>query len=348
METKEKQPGRVAAAKRRKPAQASGKSASAKAAPAATKVKKAASGKTAARKSATRTDAARKEPRKTPVKKKTVRRAASADVVYTPPKPFNRSNLLMGLATAVAVVLALTFGISIFFSVDNVIVSGTEKYDAWTVMQASGIEEGSNLLTLSKPRAAGKIKDALPYVDSVRIGIKLPDTVNIEIKELDVWYAIRDVYEAWWLITAEGRVIEQVDAATAGDCTKILGIQLAAPHDGGDAVAVEPEPSVDESGVTLPVTVRGSDQLNAALSILQYLESNGIIGDVVSVDVSDMSAIELWYGQQYQVNLGDTTQLSYKISCLKKVVDTLPDYESGEIDLSFTTITDQPVFKSFS
>lgn len=50
------------------------------------------------------------------------------DVVYTQPGPFNRNRFLLQLCSIVAVVLALTFGISLFFTVKHVEVSGMEKY----------------------------------------------------------------------------------------------------------------------------------------------------------------------------------------------------------------------------
>lgn len=271
----------------------------------------------------------------------------SPEVVYTPPKPFNRGHLLLGLATAVAVVLALTFSVSIFFNVQNVMVSGAKKYDEWTIREASGIEEGDSLLGINEPKAAGLIQSALPYVDDVRIGIKLPDTVHIEIVELEVWYSIQDDEKFWWLITSDGRVVEQVDAATAGDCTKIKGVYLSMPVPSYRAVAAPGKPVLDENGETVPTVYSEADKLSAALSILQYLELNGIIGEAVSVDVTDMTKIELWYGQQYQVNLGDNTQLNYKIECLKKVIAKLPEYETGLIDLSFTIRPNEPVYDSF-
>lgn len=291
-----------------------------------------------------RPSAARKPAQKVKVKVK--KRSAAADVVYTPPKPFNRAKLLLGLATAVAVVLALVFSMTIFFKVERVVVTGVEKYTDWAVMQASGIEIGDSLLGISDARAASQIESALPYVQSVRVGIKLPNTVNIEITELDVLYSVKDVYDAWWLVTADGRVVEQVDAAAASDCTKVLGIRLSAPIPGTQAVAAEPAPVIDEAGNQVPVTVTGADQLSAALSILQYLESNGIIGQMVSVDVTEIAQVELWYGQQYQIELGDTTQLNYKIQLVRKCIDQLPEYETGIIDVSFTTMP-EPIFTGF-
>ena len=283
-------------------------------------------------------------PRSTPPQPE---RRPTPDVVYTPAKPFNRNRLLLQLTTVVAVVLALTFGISIFFKVETVTVSGAEKYSAWTVKEASGIQVGDNLLTFGKAKASGKITAALPYVESVRIGIKLPDTVNIEIKELDVAYAIKDGADSWWLMTAEGRIVEKVDNGTAGEYTKIIGVQLQDPASGQQALALEnqqmPDPtaeSTEETVITVPVTVKASDRLTAALSILQYLEDEEVFGNVVSVDVTDLGNIELWYGQQYQVILGDTSQLSYKISLMNGAINGekgLKEYDSGILDITFTT-----------
>ena len=270
------------------------------------------------------------------------------EVVYTPAQPFDRGRLLLQLVTIVAVVLALTFGMSIFFKVEVVTVSGNEKYDSYTVWQASGIQEGDNLLSFSKARAGGQIKAKLPYVDTVRIGIKLPNTVNIVIEEWDVLYCVKDSAGLWWLITSEGDIIDQVDGATAGEYTQLVGITLDSPAVGGSAKAVEPLPQTNEAGEVLPVTVLASEQLSTALTIVQYLESESIIGEVTSVDVSDLGDLELWYGQQYQVELGDTTQLGYKISCMNQAVKQLDDYESGEIDVSFTIIKDQPMYTRFS
>lgn len=289
----------------------------------------------AARKKQRRSAAPKYSRSSEPVRRE-VRRPAP-DVVYTPPKPFNRNRLLLQLATVVAVVLAFTFGISIFFKVEVVTVSGAQKYTAWQIREASGIAEGDNLLSFGKAKAGGRIKTELPYVDTVRFGIKLPDTVNIEIKEFDVLYSIKDESDGWWLITSDGEIVDSANNATAGEYTSILGVKLAAPERDAQAVAYEQPPAeTSVEGVTAPVTVKASEQLTAALSIVQYLEANGIVGDAVSVDVTDISNIELWYGKQYQVKLGDTSQLGYKVSAMQKAISQLSDYHMGQLDVSFT------------
>ena len=294
----------------------------------------------------------RRAPEKRPVREE--RNAYAPEVVYTPPQPFNRRKLLLHLCTVIAVVLAFSFGISVFFRVENITVSGTVKYDAWTIKEASGIEIGDNLLSFGEARAAGKIRAALPYVESVRIGIKLPNTVNIEIKELDVVYSIQDSEYQWWLITAEGRVVEKTDKATAQQGTVIEGLRLASPVVGQQAVAWEGEiETPSDPTETMPaVTVRASDQLRAALNILQHLEECGIIGEVASVNVTDLGNLQLWYGSRFQVMLGDTTQLLYKIKCMNAAINgtdpynSLKEYDSGVLDITFTVKPNDVIYQA--
>lgn len=281
--------------------------------------------------------------------------APAPDVVYTPAKPFSRDRLLIRLATVVAVVIALMFGISIFFRVEYVTVSGVDKYTPYMIQQAAEIKEGDALLGLSDARIGGKITSALPYVEEVRVSIQLPDTVHIEITELDVVYSIRDDQDAWWLITADGRVVTTADNATAGTYTKVEGVRLSDPISGGQAEAADVNTGfmVEDpvTGTMVPQFESGDSRLAAALSILQYLEDNVIIGEVASVDVTDLTDLELWYGQRFQVKLGDTTELGYKIRCMNAAIngeDGLDAHDSGILDISFTVYPDSIGYSVFS
>ena len=278
-------------------------------------------------------------------------------VVYTQPKVFNRNRLLIQLLSMVAVVMALIMCLSIFFRVKTITVTGANAYSAWAVKEASGIQEGDYLMTFSKARACAKIKAELSYVDRVRIGIKLPDTVNIVIEEIDVVYAIQDSDNIWWLITSEGVVMEQTDSAGASEFTKVLGVKLSQPEVEKQAVAYqelaadsaasnETTPDGETVGPT-PLIVTEQQKLYAALEILQALELNEVVGEAASVNVSDLTRIELWYGTRYKVNLGANVDMNYKIACLKYTVNSLSDYDSGELDISFTTWQDKVTYTPF-
>lgn len=302
-----------------------------------------------------------------PVRK---RRRADAEVVYTPAQHFDKYKFLLRLATVVAVVLALTLGMAIFFKVEVVNVAGAEKYSAWQILEASGIQvasedgPGENLLTLNKFRAGGRIKTALPYVDEVKVSIKLPDTVNIEITELKVVYAIGDSQGGWWLMDAHGTIVDETTQLAAETYTRIQGVQIQVPEIGQSAVGYEPEPAAPETtgeetsetaaeeslAPTLaqpPVTVYAAEKLSMAITVLQALENSQVFGNITQVDVSDIYDLQIWYEDRYQVLFGDSSRLDYKIEAMKNAAGQMTDYQRGKLDVSFTQWPDKVGYTPF-
>lgn len=270
-------------------------------------------------------------------------------VIYTQPLPFNRDRLIVQLITVTAVVLAIVMGLSVFFKVKTITITGADTYSAWAVREASGISEGDKLLTFSKIRAASQIMANLPYVKGVRIGIKLPDTVNIMIEEESVVYAIKSSDGQWWMMDSDGRVVEQANNAKAATATQVLGVTLEAPAVNQKGIATEMTPSeTNELGELIPVTTTGAQRLTAALQILKALENNDIVGEAASVDVTSTEDIILWYGTRYQVNLGDTSRLDYKVDCMNDAILQMSDYQSGVLDISFTIWPNQVGYTPFA
>lgn len=274
-------------------------------------------------------------------------RKQAEDVMYIQPKPFLKRRFFLHLATVLAVVLALILGMSIFFKVQTVTISGVQKYTAWDVRQAAGIANGENLMALSKAKISGNILAKLPYVSSVRVGIKLPGTVHIEITEMAVTYAVEDTQGTWWRISSDGRVAESVSTAEAQDYTRILGIRIETPQPAQQAIAQEPVPETDAQGETIPITVLGAERLTAALNVLRELEKNGILGKAASVDVTNMGGIILWYGTQYKVLLGGIENMAYKIQSMCTAIEDLGSYNEGILDVRFTISEDEVVHMPF-
>lgn len=306
------------------------------------------------------------------------RKLRDADVIYTPPKTFKRSRFLMQLATVAAVVLAVVMGMSIFFKVEKVTVSGCDKYTPWEVSEASGIEIGSNLMTISRAQISGNIMAKLPYADTVRVGIILPDTVNISITELDTVYAVEDALGGWWLMNDQGKVVEQTNSVTAENYIRVLGVLVEVPEVGQQAAAHEAgavtipvtgndEQTGEQTGEdtaegeeptepttlapntpTISVGVSGAEKLQTALTVLRELGSSSICDHIDSVDVTKLQTLELWYDGRFQINLGDTTRLEYKIGALKATIEKMESYESGHLDISFTNWPDKVGYTPFT
>lgn len=283
--------------------------------------------------------------RKRPVQKPAVQAAREEipEVTYTMPDPLTKQGFLVKLASVAAVVAAVVLCLSLFFRVEEVVVSGADKYTPWMIREASGISDGDSLLSISDARIAGKIRLALPYVDEVRVGIKLPGTVHIEITELETTYAVEASDGSWWLITSDGRVVERIQTSAANAYTRIFGVQVENPREEQTvraAEAVRETEASDETegdGVTLPTMaqITGAMRLDAAITILTALEDNGVIGQIASLDVSNINDITMEYGHRLHVVLGTAENLEYKVQYMALAIAQIEEYETGELDVSF-------------
>lgn len=256
-------------------------------------------------------------------------------VVYTAPKPMRRGVFAWKLVSMAAVVVAVFLGLSVFFRVDTIAVAGADKYTPWMIRQAAGVEPGDALLSIGEARVASRIRMKLPYVDEIKVGIRLPGTVEIQITELQVTYSIEDENGAWWLISADGRAVEQVSLDKALGYTRVEGLAIRTPQP-GEAVQALPGQIIDpDEGTAVEQDQSDADQQLAALiSVMTALEQNRIIGQISLIDLTNVTNIRLEYPQLLTVRLGDDSRLAHKIEFLAAAMVELADSQSGELDLS--------------
>ena len=270
------------------------------------------------------------------------------ETIYTEAKPVNITHFLIRIATVIAIVMAVVFGMSIFFKVSQVEVVGTEKYTVSQIQEAAGLMNGTNLLTLNKGQIASRILTKLPYVNKVlSIGIRLPDTVVIQVEETEVSYAVQSEEDTWWLVSCEGKILEKVDGSVAYSNTRILGVKLENPELGKTAVASEMQAVPPVEAPTEPITVYNRERLAAALQIAKEMEDNGVLGELATIDVSDMGNITVWYGQRFEIRFGDGENIPKKVFSVVQTIYQLGQYQAGMLDVSFTTWPDEVYFKSF-
>ncbi len=265
-------------------------------------------------------------------------------VVYTAPKPMRRGVFAWKLVSMAAVVAAVFLGLSVFFRVDTITVAGADKYTPWMIREAAGVEPGDALLSIGKARVASRIRMKLPYVDDIKVGIRLPGAVEIQVTELQVTYSIEDENGGWWLISAEGRAVEPVSLEKALGYTRIEGLTIRTPT-AGEPVQAVPGRIVDpDEGTAVEMDQTDADQqLSALIKVMTGLEKNRIIGQITKIDMTSVLDIRLEYPQLLTVRLGDDDRLDYKINYLAAAVKQLEANQSGELDLTLE-YTEDAVF----
>lgn len=234
-----------------------------------------------------------------------------------PPKQQKNRNrgFLIGLFTMIAAVAAVIFAIAIFFRVNEVQISGNNLYSREEILQACGIEQGDNMLTIQKSGVASQIMVQLPYVAEVRILRKLPDQVQIIVRESEAAAAIQSDTGDWWLVSTGGKVLEAIDAADAGRYLQLTGAQLTAP----------------EVGRTMQTQPEAED----LVQLLEAMEENELLGTIDRVDFGENHNIVLWVGDLYEIHVGGVLDIGYKMRYLAAVLDELDGSQAGTIDLTF-------------
>jgi len=229
-------------------------------------------------------------------------------------------SLAAKLITVLAAALAVVAGVMIFFKVHHITVVGNERYSAEVIAEASGLEVGENLMAINRDAASVNITTRLPYVDEVRISRRMPDTVLIEVKECDSAAFLRDETGAIWLISASCKVTEayspESEIALDG-LTELLGV-----------TAKDPAPG-------LLLELESAEQRSALQNLLQSLSQTSLLPEVRSIDLEHTYDLKLRYGERFDVRLGGTDQLDYKVRYLDEIINRqLDTTKTGTIDLT--------------
>lgn len=255
------------------------------------------------------------------MRNKQVRQAKQKTRRRISPDAWKRILIMGGIA------VALVLSMIIFFRVRTVEVQGNSYYSAEEVIAAAGIASGDNLLTLSRGEIAGNVIAQLPYVKSVRVTRTLPDTVVITVAEDETTFAVQAQGGKLYLMTAAGKATEEVSELEAKSHILVQDLVIQPP-------VIGEQVHVAESG---DGAVSPQEQLDALIALLHEIEASKLEKDVTAVSVPSAFNLTVWYEDRFEVRLGTTDDLAYKLEYLKVVIQEQKEYATGIIDLTFSS-----------
>ena len=237
---------------------------------------------------------------------------------------WSRSGIPMWGRTLIAVAVVVLL-LLVFFRVDRFEVEGNVRYSVEEVADASGITIGDVLMGVNKTKAASRIIVGLPYVQQVVVHKVLPGTVRFSLVECKAMAAAQSEFGKVWLVNADGKLLESLDNSENIGYPLIQGPVLDLPT-GGDPVTFD-DPEAGELGM------QTAAELTAA----------GVSDQITIIDVSDPASIKLSYQDRIEVQLGDGTDLQYRIQYMIGALEKLSGNAKGVLDLTFA-LGEQAVF----
>ena len=230
--------------------------------------------------------------------------------------------ILLFLCVA-AVLAAMTVGATVFFQVEQIEVSGNQRYTEAEIISVTGIQAGDNLFRMNKFAIQDHVKEEMPYIEDILIRRRLPSTITIAVQEWDAvaqilpnpgWVApepeevkegeeivLPVATDKTWLISVAGKVLEEAGAEDAR--LKISGLT------GLDT----------REGVALVVPEEEGNRLNCVIALLGELENREMLGDVSAVKVGTTSVVMEYLGR-YDVKLPMDGDFPYQLELLSAAV----------------------------
>lgn len=239
----------------------------------------------------------------------------------------SRAGRLVVLAcTLLALALAAGAGVWLVLPVGTVSVTGQAPYPREKVLQVSGITAGDRLFGVDKKKTARLLETNLPYISSVSVSWRLPDTLVLHLVKAVPVAAVPRA-GGYAVLDAAGKVLE-----TPANLQAFPGLPTVTGPDAGPLTPGQ------------VMTAAGKAKMASAVSLLRAIKAAGI-PQVTSVDVHDSFQITFGYQNRITVLIGTSADFDEKLRfAAYMLTKQLLSSDTGTLDVSKAAQNNQAVF----
>ena len=224
----------------------------------------------------------------------------------TPDQERRRANRRQRIIRAAGRVLFLAIlvaaaicALTIFFKVKTISVEGAMRYRTEEIVAGMGVKQGDNLYLWNKVKVSDRLLHDFPYLESVQIRRRLPDTLMVTVTECSGAVAVPSG-TGYCYLSEQGKVLELSE--TDGGLATVSGVTLE------DA---EPGELVE----------RAQDAyVDALLDVLQTLDAAGMLDGLRFINLTDLTDIRIGYEGRFDIRVGTLDGLSYRIRFAQTVI----------------------------
>ncbi len=225
----------------------------------------------------------------------------------------------------ISIVLIILLLSSSLFNINTIEVEGNSKLSDEKVISISSIELYTNIFNFSKIKVKSKLKEN-SYIEDVEVSRKLPSTVIITIEERVPTYMLQFA-DSYVYINNQGYMLD------------ISNEKLKIPILTGF--------TTDLSNIKAGNRINSQDlkKMSMVIKIFQTLSNNGLSEKLSKIDMSEEKDYILFFESEgKKVHLGNGSDLSTKIVCLKGMLEALPG-KTGELFLNVDLNTERAYFR---
>ncbi len=200
----------------------------------------------------------------------------------------------------------------------NLNVEGKSIYENEEILSAAGIEVGLNMLSLREKTVNEMVTKELPYIHSVEIDRKLPDTLTV---------TVTSTKEKYLIVNDKGYIcVDEHD--------KILSLKKKKLKEGMFRIYGFEVQECEAGTVYVPAEAN-AEKFELVKNIVSLLESEGVINRA-SINVKDMSDVYINFDSRIRIYLGECENIEKQIKLACNVIkSSASDGQTGYIDMRY-------------
>ena len=219
----------------------------------------------------------------------------------------------------------LALMLSPLFKIEKITVEVNSRLSAEDIISLSQIENGQNLFLVNNNNAIKNIKTN-PYIEKIKINKKLPDHIQIVVKERKATYSLK-CNETYMYINNQGYILEE--AETANGLPEIISYKT----------------SIDDMKVGNRLSIEDLETLGTILKIMELANSNEIGNLITSIDIGAKNDIILNLDSEGKiVHLGNSSDIDTKMMYIKVILDEEKGV-NGEIIIDGNSTSEKVIFR---
>ncbi len=212
------------------------------------------------------------------------------------------------------------------FNLENVELNETMKYSKEDIVNKAGIEVGKNIF-IEYFTSDKKAVTTLPYVESIKLKLKLPNEIKIDVVErTSKYFAYDKDNNKFFSLSDDGYILEEVDINNKkNDEILLTGVTF-------------------DDEVMLGKKINDTDlsKIEIYKKIEKEFKKDEISGKITKVSFEN-SLTTITINDKLNIIFPNDTDLEYKMVFLKTILKSIAEDSVGVIDMTKT----RPTYSSF-
>lgn len=227
-----------------------------------------------------------------------------------------QKNLITLLLALCVVCIGIVLVFSLFFKINTISVKGENIYSDKMITEKSGIEFGGNLFRVNEKQLSQKLSKELPYIKSVTLDRKLPDTLVINVQSTKEVAAVASK-GVFILIDETGKVLDKDASILRENVAVVTNVKLENVTEGEQ------------------ITFTQEEKTEGLITLLQAIKKSKL-ELLTEIDLKNLNNIKIKYDDRITFEVGSLTNIDTKLArgaaALEKE-NEINAYSQGTLDL---------------